>query len=248
MSRGHALLTGALGGLGTAMTAQLRRDGIPVIATDRRPEDAEAWLAQFSGDARDGIAFRPLDVTREDQVERLVDDLAEQGVHVAYLINNAGIVGPAKVWEQESRIWDRVMAVNVHGTFFLTRAFSKPMVDRGFGRIVNLASMNAYLAPADTGAYSAAKAAIIGYTKSTARDLARHGITVNAIAPGLIWHERLEGVLPESVWQEVVQTTPAGRVGKPEEIAGTVSFLLSDAAGYITGQTIHVNGGAYMPG
>lgn len=248
MAQGHALLTGALGGLGTAMTAQLRADGIEVIATDRRAEDAEAWLAQFDDAARAGITFHALDVLKEEQFDDLARDLEFRGIHVAYLINNAGIVGPAKVWAQESRIWHRVIGVNLDATFYATRAFSKPMVDRGFGRIVNLASLNAYQAPPETAAYSAAKAAVTGYTRSTARDLARYGITVNAIAPGLIWHERLAGVLPDSVWDATVKETPARRAGKPEEIAATVAFLLSEGAGYITGQTIHVNGGLYMPG
>jgi 3-oxoacyl-[acyl-carrier protein] reductase len=248
MARGHALLTGAIGGLGTAMAESLAREGIPVIATDRRAEDFEAWKEQVSPEARANLTFHPLDVTLEEQIEELAQRLDSQGVEIAYLINNAGIQGNAPVWEMDSRTWNRVIRVNLNGTFLLTRAFSKGMVDRGFGRIVNFASVYAYIPGQGQSPYAAAKAGITGYTRSTARDLGPHGVTVNVIAPGLIWHERLRGVLPDKVFEDMVAMTPVGRAGKPEEIAATVMFLLSDGAAFITGQTIHVNGGAYLPG
>jgi NAD(P)-dependent dehydrogenase (short-subunit alcohol dehydrogenase family) len=122
------------------------------------------------------------------------------------------------------------------------------MVERGFGRIVNFASVYAYHPGVGQSPYAAAKAGIIGYTHSTALDLARHGVTVNVIAPGLIWHERLRGVLPDEVFEHMKAQIPAGRVGRPAEIAHTVSFLLSAEASYITGQTMHVNGGLYLSG
>jgi acetoacetyl-CoA reductase len=248
MARGHALLTGALGGLGTAIAETLARAGIPTIACDRRLEDSDAWLAALPADLRERIKFEPLNVAREDEIAELADKLRFAGIEIAYLINNAGIQGNAAPWALESRIWDIVLRVNVNATFYLTRAFSKPMADRGFGRIVNLASLYAYHPGPGQGPYAAAKAAITGYTRSTALDLAPHGVTVNAIAPGLIWHKRLEGVLPEAEYQDMLKRTPVGRMGKPEEIAATVDFLISEGAGFITGQTIHVNGGAYLPG
>ncbi len=248
MARGHALLTGALGGLGTAIAETLARADIPVIACDRRLDDADAWLAALPADLRQRIKFEPLNVGREDEIAELADKLRFAGIEIAYLINNAGIQGNAPPWALESRIWDIVLRVNVNATFYLTRAFSKPMVDRGFGRIVNLASLYAYHPGPGQGPYAAAKAAITGYTRSTALDLAPHGVTVNAIAPGLIWHKRLEGVLPAEQFEAMLKLTPVGRMGKPEEIAATVGFLISEDAGFITGQTIHVNGGAYLPG
>jgi len=147
-----------------------------------------------------------------------------------------------------SKTWDRVMRVNLYGTFHLTRAFSGEMIQRGFGRIVNLASLYAYHPGEGQGPYAASKAGVTGYTRSSARDLAPHGVTVNALAPGLIWHEGLEGVFEPEQFQAMIDPVPCGRAGRPEEIAATVAFLLSEDAAYITGQTLHVNGGLYLPG
>ena len=181
---------------------------------------------------------------KEDQVDALANDLRTRGIHIAYLINNAGIFGAGT----ESRVWERTLRVNIHGTFYMTRAFSQAMKDSGFGRIVNLASLSAYAPPSEQAPYSAAKAAVAGYTRSTALDLAPHGVTVNALAPGLILHDGLKVVFSDAELEQLARPIPAGRPGKPEEIAATVSFLLSDDAAYITGQTIHVNGGVYLPG
>ena len=146
-----------------------------------------------------------------------------------------------------TKTWERVMRVNIDGTFYLTRAFSKAMTEAGFGRIINVASLFAYHPGRGQGPYAAGKAAITGYTRSVALDLASSGVTVNAIAPGYIWHQRLADVFPEGT-TPTFEEVPMKRSGKPEEIAATVAFLISKGAGYITGQTIHVNGGLYLPG
>jgi NAD(P)-dependent dehydrogenase (short-subunit alcohol dehydrogenase family) len=248
MSKGHALVTGAIGGLGTAITKRLIADGIPVIGTDRRAADIGPWIdAELDDEEKAMFTGYPLDVGIEGQVDELAQKLSNDGIDVAYLINNAGIQGNAKPWELDSKTWHRVIRVNLDGTFYLTRAFSKAMVDRSFGRIVNFASLYAFDPGVGQSPYAAAKAGITGYTRSVAKDLAKHGVTVNVIAPGIIWHERLRGVLPDEEYKKAEAQIPTGRMGEPDEISGVVSFFCSEDSSYVTGETLHVNGGLYLP-
>lgn len=246
-SRGHVLVTGALGGLGTAIVARLLRDGAQVVAVDRRADDSGAWSAQF-GETGSRLEVAALDITREQEVENLREDFARRGIEVACLINNAGVAGAGAPEAMALKTFDIILRVNLTGTFLCTRAFCGGMRLRGYGRIVNFASLYAYQPGPGQAPYAAAKAGIVGYTHSVARDLAASGVTVNVIAPGLIWHERLRGVLPETEYSDMIAQTPMQRAGRPEEIAGVVAFLLSDDAAYITGQTLHVNGGVYLTG
>ncbi len=245
MPHGHALVTGALGGLGTEITTTLLREGYDVVACDRRGDDAEPWLGQFSDADRERLSFHRFDVRDLGETEALREELQHRGVHVAYLVNNAGIAAAAPPWEMEPKVFDRVIQVNLYGTYHLTRTFCGAMREAGFGRIVNFASLAAVEPGRGMACYAAAKAGIIGYTHSLALDLASSGVTVNAIAPGIIWHSRLEPTFSEAERAAMRAATPMGREGEPREIAATVSFLLSEGASYLTGQTLHVNGGAY---
>jgi len=185
---GHVFITGALGGLGTAIVKRLLDEGAHVIATDRRADDINAWRQQFGDDAQSRLDVRTVDVTRDEDVNALGMSLRDAGVHVAYLINNAGVAGGGDPSTMATKTFEIVLRVNLHGTFFCTRAFSGEMRERGFGRIVNFASLYAYQPGPGQAPYAAAKAGIVGYTHSIARDLAPFGITVNVLAPGLIWH------------------------------------------------------------
>ena len=246
--RGLVLVTGAFGGLGTAIVDRLTRDGAEVLATDRRGDDAAGWLEQFSAEQSSRIHTRALDITKEAEVEALRAQLDVQNRHVAYLVNNAGVAGAGVPWTMAAKTFDIILRVNVHGTFLLTRAFCEPMRQAGFGRIVNFASLYAYDPGPGQAPYAAAKAGIVGYSHSIAKDLAPFGVTCNVIAPGLIWHDRLTGVLPDAEAEAMKERTPMKRSGTPAEIAGVVAFLLSEDSSYVTGQTLHVNGGVYMPG
>lgn len=246
-AHGHVLVTGALGGLGTAIVARLLAEGARVVAVDRRNDDAGDWQAQFA-DTPGTLEVRTADLTRESEVEALARALEADGVAIAYLVNNAGVAGAGDPARMAAKTFDIVMKVNLYGTFHCTRAFVEGMRARGFGRIVNFASLYAYEPGPGQAPYAAAKAGIVGYTHSIARDLAAAGVTANVIAPGLIWHSRLEGVLPEKEYADMVARTPMQRAGTPAEIAGVVRFLLSDDAAYVTGQTLHVNGGVYLTG
>ena len=249
MNRGHALITGAIGGLGTAMTKKLISQGIPVVGCDRKADELDGWRErELDEEQSKMVTLFPLDVTKEEHVDAFATELGQREIHVAYLINNAGIQGPGKAWDYDTKTWDRVIKVNMYGSFFLTRAFSKPMVDAGFGRILNFSSGAAYNPPRDWGSYAAAKAGVLGYTRSLAQDLAQYGITVNCIVPGLIMHEGLRGTIPDKFFEKLGKDVPMKRPGKPEEIAAAAAFFMSEGSSYVTGQTMHVNGGMYMPG
>jgi NAD(P)-dependent dehydrogenase (short-subunit alcohol dehydrogenase family) len=246
--RGAAVVAGGLGGIGTAIVADLAEHGHSVIAVDRRSQDAEGWTEEMISRFGDAVEFRDVDVVDEAAVRALAEGLAARGIDVAYLVNAQATLVRGAVWDLPLRHFELVYRVNVVGSFLMCKAFAKAMADRRFGRIVNFTSVWSYQPGENQLAYASAKAGVAGLTRALAVDLARYDVVVNAVCPGLVWHERLRGVSPDSVIEAQISRTPAGRAGTVEEAAGLVRYLLSDDCSFVNGQIIHLNGGEYLSG
>lgn len=240
------MVAGGLGGIGTAIVSDLAARGRQVVAVDRRSEAAADWSAQFDPERRGRIEFRSVDVSSEESVQALSEDLAAEGVLVDTVVNAQAVMIGGAVHEVAVHHFSLVQQVNVMGSFFMCRAFAPSMIRGGFGRIVNFTSFWAYQPARGQIAYATAKAAIVGMTRALAVDLAADNITVNAVSPGLVWHERLSGVSPDEVIADHVTRIPVGRAGTVDEAAALVRFLVSEDASFVNGQVIHLNGGEYM--
>lgn len=245
MSQKIALVTGAMGGLGTAISQALAKDGF-VVAANCLPnfEPANAWLA-----AQEAAGYKFYkaegDVSDFESCKAMVAKLeADLGGPVDVLVNNAGITRDKFFPKMEKAQWDAVISTNLTSLFNVTQQVSAKMAERGWGRIVNISSVNGVKGQAGQTNYSAAKAGVIGFTKALAAELSTKGVTVNAIAPGYIGTDMVLAIR-EDIRQAIIDTVPMKRLGKPEEIGAAVSYLVSDLAGYVTGATINVNGGLY---
>ena len=240
-----ALITGAARGIGRAIALELARPGLTIYLNDvalgedaaRTQKDVEAKGAQ--------ARLLKFDVADFGQVQQGIDALVKESGRLDLLVNNAGITRDNLILRMKEEEWDAVLAVNLKGAYNCIRAASKAMVKQRFGRIINISSVVGVMGNAGQANYVASKAGLIGLTKSVARELASRQITVNAVAPGFIQTEMTES-LPEKVKAEMLAQIPLGRFGTSEEVAQAVAFLASDAAAYITGQVIHVNGGMLM--
>lgn len=249
-----ALVTGAAGGLGQAVAAALAAQGVAVAALDRDAAGAERTTALVASGGARTVALGA-DVSDTAQVMRAVSQAREALGPLDFLVNLAGYFHSAPLQELSDEQWERMLAVHLGGTFRCTRAVLPGMIDRRFGRIVNIASVQAYGAgfgyiPVSTH-YAAAKAGLIGFTKSLAREVAPHGINVNAVAPTAVdtpqWRADAPAADIERRRAERARVIPLGRIGEPADVAGAVLYLLSPASSFITGQVVNLMGGELMP-
>lgn len=233
-----AIVTGAATGIGAAIAARLSEAGATVAVADLDEDAAKAKAAELTG----SIPLQ-IDVADAASVERAVASLIERAGRVDILVNNAGIAGmAATVWDYSPADWKRVFAVNVDGVFHCCRAVIGSMRQHGYGRIVNIASVAGKEGNPRMSAYSASKAAVIGFTKSLAKEVATEGICVNAVAPAVVQTKILEQLTPEQIGY-MTDKIPMRRTGQPEEIAAVVHFLSSRDCSFVTGQTYDASGG-----
>lgn len=244
MGKRVAVVTGGVGGLGTAICRKLAQDGCRVVAADLA--NNEERIAAFRDATKElDIGFAPLDVSDFEACGALVKDIEAQHGSLDILVNAAGITRDGTLRKMDKAQWDAVLGVNLDGVFNLCRPAVEGMATRGFGRIVNISSVNGQTGQFGQTNYAAAKAGMHGFTMSLAREVARKGVTVNSVSPGYC-ATAMVMALPEDIRAGIVANVPVGRLGEPEEIARTVSFLAADDAGFITGANIPVNGGLFM--
>ncbi len=240
-----ALVTGGSRGIGRACAERLAGDGFEVYLTYvSRPEEARKTVDAITAAGGEARAFQ-LDAGNRQAVAAFFVEEIKDKVDLAVLVNNAGITKDGLLIRMKDEDWDRVLDINLSGAFACLREAAKIMVRQRSGRIVNIASVVGQMGNAGQANYSAAKAGLIGLTKSAARELAGRGITVNAIAPGFVQTD-MTAALPEAVVAKMLENIPLGRLGSTDDIANAVSFLAGPGAGYVTGQVLAVNGGMYM--
>ena len=249
--RGHrlgkkiALITGGSRGIGRAIAIELSRQGYDIVITYINNENnAKEVVDEIEKNQVVGLAIQT-DVSDEEDVNRMIETIDKKFGTVDVLVNNAGITRDNLLIRMKSEEWDDVINTNLKGVYLCTKAVSRKMMKKRYGKIVNIASVVGISGNAGQGNYSASKAGIIGFTKSIAKELGGRGINVNAVAPGFIETDMAE-VLKDNIKNEMINIIPLKRAGKPEDIANVVAFLCSEKADYITGQVINVDGGMLM--
>jgi 3-oxoacyl-[acyl-carrier protein] reductase len=239
-----AIVTGAAQGIGKVIALGLAGCGADIAVSDINEDSLKAAVKEIEALGRKAIAVK-MDVSSlkdcDDMVKKTIDAFGK----VDILVNNAGITRDTVLLRMKEEQWDQVIAVNLKGTFNCTKAVIRNMFKQKSGKIINISSVTGAMGNAGQANYSASKAAVMGFTKSIAREYAHCGITVNAVAPGFI-KTAMTDAIPEKDRDAMISIIPAKRLGLPEDVAYTVCFLASDMANYITGQVIHINGGMYM--
>jgi len=244
-----AIVTGAGSkrGLGQAIAKSLAENGASIVVAALDLEGAEERAVEIRNSGTNAIAAE-VNVTSEESVKEMVEKAINEFGKVDILVNNAGITQPVKVMDTTIEDWERIMNVNLTGTFLATKAVLPSMLKQEFGRIINISSVSAKRGGGVFGGahYSAAKAGMLGFAKALAREVSPSGITVNSLAPGLCATDIRGGLEEEEERQKMTQDIPCRRMGTPEEIGAAVCYLASEEAGYITGEDIDINGGSHM--
>jgi 3-oxoacyl-[acyl-carrier protein] reductase len=241
-----ALVTGAGRGMGRRVALALAERGARIVVNDADQQSIEEAVAQLKAEGAEVIGVRA-NVTMRDEVRAMVAHALSHFGTLDILVNNAGVLRPTAVIDIGEAEWDFVIDVNLKGTFLCSQAVLPAMQAAGWGRIINFSSTAGKNVSTVGGAhYTAAKAGILGFTRHLARETARHGITVNAVCPGLIDTEMVRGTITEERLQAYADSFPIPRLGRPEEVAELVAFLASDRAAYITGASLDINGGDLM--
>ena len=239
-----AVITGASRGLGRAIAEELGRGGAKVVINySRSQEPAEELVSQLSDNDSEAVAIQA-DVSDAEQAQRLIDEAIEKFGRVDVLVNNAGINRDSTLKKLSIEDWDTVVQTDLNSAFYTVHAALPQMMEQESGCIINMSSFVGEAGNIGQANYAAAKAGLLGFTKTAAQELARYGITVNAICPGFIETDMVANI-PEEAQEKLLKTVPLGRFGKPEEIARAVRYLVEDGD-YITGQALDINGGVYI--
>jgi 3-oxoacyl-[acyl-carrier protein] reductase len=239
-----ALVTGASRGIGRAIAVELARQGARVVGTATSAEGADK-ITQYFKELNLAGRGLPLDVTRKESVDEALANIEKAEGGVSILVNNAGITRDNLLMRMTEEEWDAILDTNLKSVYRLSKACLRPMMKARKGRIISISSVVGATGNPGQANYAAAKAAIVGFTKALAREIGSRSITVNAVAPGFIDTD-MTRALPDTARATLIQQIPLGRLGSTEDIAHAVAFLASPQAAYITGHTLHVNGGMYM--
>ncbi len=244
MAENLALVTGATGGLGTAICKKLADDGYQVIAAYNNPEKAEKWKQDRKAEGYDFPMYQ-MDVCDYDNTTQVISTIEKNHGSIDVLVNNAGITRDGQFRKMTLENWDAVLKTNLYSVFNCSRNVINQMIEKNYGRIINISSVNGQRGQFGQANYSAAKAGMHGFTKTLAMEVAKKGITVNTISPGYIATDMVMAV-PEEIRNKIVAEIPMGRMGGTEEIAHLVSFLASKNASFITGANYAINGGQHV--
>ena len=246
MAQRIALVTGGMGGLGEAICMKLEKMGLKVVVTyspgNTKYKD---WLAEMEGHGHKFLAY-PCDVSDFDSCQKMIAQVVKEVGPVDILINNAGITRDMTFKKMTKVDWDAVIKTNLDSVFNVTKPVVDGMVERGWGRVINVSSVNGQKGAFGQTNYSAAKAGMHGFTKALAYEVARKGVTVNTISPGYIGTKMVLAIPKDVLDSKIIPQIPMGRLGKPDEVAGLCAYLASDEAAFLTGANIAINGGQHM--